>query len=298
MDQRSRGWVFTLNNYTSDDEARMPTIESEYLVYGKEVGESGTPHLQGYVYFTNARTGKAVKKLISDRCHIEKQRGTNKQAAEYCKKEGQWKEFGTMPEQGKRNDLIELRDLIASGEKTAEDIAVENPQMYHVYGRTLEKIEDITLRLTERKEMTKGIWYYGPTGVGKSHSAFNHVQAGERYVHKFDHGWWDNYRQQPTVILNEFRGQLTFSDLLSLVDKWPYHVSRRGRPPMPFTSQLVIVTSDAPPHQVYKDVDKSRMDQIYRRFEVIQVKKLKEHYVMDWDVQYEVLKEGRRMDPS
>lgn len=267
MDQRSRGWCFTLNNYDQADLDRLPTIDSQYLVYGREIGESGTSHLQGFVYFTNARTGKSVKKKVSDRAHVEPMRGTPQQAADYCKKEGAYHEQGTLPQQGKRNDFTETAAKVLSGETTVDDLLEQNPEMMHQYGRTLDRVEDLRMSRQQRDFMTEGIWYYGSTGVGKSHRAAN--TPGSKYYHVYDNRWWDNYRQQDVVIMNEFRGQLTFSELLAMVDKWPHAVSRRGRCPVPFMSRTVVITSDSPPEQVYREIDMIRMGQLYRRFKVI-----------------------------
>lgn len=70
---RSRGWVFTLNNYVKDDiENLTQKFMTHSYVFQEETGKNGTKHLQGCVKFSNARTFKSVKKLISDRCHLEK----------------------------------------------------------------------------------------------------------------------------------------------------------------------------------------------------------------------------------
>lgn len=97
--------------------------------------------------------------------------------------------------------------------------------------------------------MTEGFWYYGETGVGKSHRAF--AEAGDDvYVWVDDNGWWDGYTGQEVVIINDFRGGIKYNELLQLIDKWPYSVRRRGRPPMPFTSKKIIITSSMSPDQV------------------------------------------------
>lgn len=92
-------WCFTLNNYTDQDEEMLRTLSwgTKYLVYGHEVGESGTPHLQGFVTFQTNQRFKAVKKFLPDGCHIEKARGTAWEAAQYCKKDdkGYVEEYGT-----------------------------------------------------------------------------------------------------------------------------------------------------------------------------------------------------------
>ena len=88
MVERIRSLVFTLNNYTNDDVVRVRELSEQckYGVFQREVGESGTPHLQGYLYVENAKTFSRWKSLLGDRAHIEKARGTPAQASKYCKK--------------------------------------------------------------------------------------------------------------------------------------------------------------------------------------------------------------------
>lgn len=96
---QSRHWVFTLNNWTADDETRLEALASTvtYLVYGYETAETGTPHLQGYVCFSTVKRATAVKTAIGARAHVEVKRGSPKEASDYCKKEGLFKEFGSLP---------------------------------------------------------------------------------------------------------------------------------------------------------------------------------------------------------
>ena len=82
----------------------------------------------------------------------------------------------------------------------------------------------------------------------------------------------DGYQQQETMIINEFRGEITYKRLLELVDKWPVYLRRRGREPMPFLSKRVIVTSKLHPRDVYKNLSENdTMDQLYRRFKIYEV---------------------------
>lgn len=51
---RSRGWCFTLNNYTSAETLalldQLHNTEANY-VFQEETGDNGTPHLQGFAHF-------------------------------------------------------------------------------------------------------------------------------------------------------------------------------------------------------------------------------------------------------
>lgn len=80
---RSRSWFFTLNNFTPTDVTFFTdTLNTEKYAFQHEVGESGTHHLQGVVYFESARTFDQMKQLHS-KCHWEKTKCL-KGAIGYC----------------------------------------------------------------------------------------------------------------------------------------------------------------------------------------------------------------------
>jgi len=84
----AKRWCFTLNNYTSNDIDAFKFHSSKYkkCIIGEEVGESGTPHLQGYIYFnTKLRPLSLFKDLGA---HFEKARGSCLDNFKYCSKEG------------------------------------------------------------------------------------------------------------------------------------------------------------------------------------------------------------------
>ena len=86
----SKRWVFTLNNYTEEDletiSAIVPHICDKYII-GKEVGAEGTPHLQGYLSFTNRE--RPLSKIPIKQIHWEKARGNEKDNLNYCSKDGE-----------------------------------------------------------------------------------------------------------------------------------------------------------------------------------------------------------------
>jgi len=91
-------WTFTLNNYRQEDWESLDELyrsgQVKYLVYGRETcPTTGTLHLQGFLQLSKKQRFSGVKKLLGDKYHIE-EAVYPKPAAEYCKKEGEFQEFG------------------------------------------------------------------------------------------------------------------------------------------------------------------------------------------------------------
>lgn len=283
--------AFSITSY----EDSPPVFDSEgmkYLCYAREsCPTTGRQHWQTYVYFYYAKTIKATHKIFGN-CWVQQSRGTPEQNQTYCKgpyQDGEkvkplnpeFYEFGTLPSQGQRGDLDKVKDKIMNGSTTVVDIITNNPMMYHQYGRTLEKIEDIALSKKFRNFMTKGIWISGGTSIGKSHIAFKGYNPETHYLWRDDNGWWCGYHGQPIVIINDFRGEIKYNELLQMVDKWPYNVPRRNRPPTPFVSRTVIITSSLTPEQVYHNrLDEDNIAQLRRRFTFMseEVLKIRQEY--------------------
>ena len=89
---RSRSWVYTLNNYTEDEIKAVNKLvsESQRYCFGFEKGLNGTPHIQGYVQFKNQRRFTALQKALP-RAHWERAKGTPDENHKYCSKEGDYR---------------------------------------------------------------------------------------------------------------------------------------------------------------------------------------------------------------
>jgi len=277
---RYRGFCFTS---FADEEPDFREC-MKYLCYSPETcPTTGRHHWQGYFYLFDQKTLSAAAKIY--KCAVKGAIGTADENRTYCGakdyiKNGKvklanpmFKEFGTMPCQGKRCDLDAIKDEIIAG-KSVDELCVERPIIFHQYGRTLERIEEIQLRKKFRNWMTTCDWFYGATGVGKSHTAFKDYNPSTHYVYNpNDNGFWCGYVGQETVIINEFRGQIQYSELLDLIDKWPKNVKIKGKAPFPFLAKHIIITSCMPPCEVYHGLaERDSLDQLKRRITLIELK--------------------------
>lgn len=273
-------WCFTLY----DRKWRPSTIDRSlisYYIMGLEVcPKTLNIHWQGYCE-ANKRVGlKTIMKAMGMKnTHFENREGSQEQAINYCIKDEGKETFARLTwgsprpnNQGQRSDLIEIKNQILDGLKV-DTIVVDRPTLYHQYGRTLHKIEDLAMRKRFRTQPTQGIWYYGPTGCGKSMKAFENYDEKTHYVYEVSDKWWDDYTQQDIVIIDEFRGEIPYQQLLKLTDRYPMKVPRRNRENIPFTSKKIIITSSMHPKDVYKHTNaKDSIKQLLRRFEIIELK--------------------------
>lgn len=152
IDRRVRGFTFTHNNYTDADQDRYraegDSDRITYLVFGREVAETGTPHLQGYVYFKIPTRFSTVCNRFPG-AHIEIARD-QRAAAAYCKKDDDFEEFGSnkaISVQGQRNDFEAFKEWLEDQEDwPTERLILEAwPQMYGLHGPRLLRMRDLLL---------------------------------------------------------------------------------------------------------------------------------------------------------
>ncbi len=197
----SKHWVFTLNNPCLDDLVVEPPKDDspfEYLIMGKEVGENGTPHLQGYCVFKNRKCLSGAKK-VWPRAHLEIKRGTCAEAINYCKKDDDWDEWGEAPEDiSKRNKRKREEAFALAKEGKIEDIPADmRVRYYHAFKRIQQ---DYPIKPKDLKAK-HNYWVLAPSQYGKSTYARNRWPD---YFDKAPNKWFIGYEGQQTVLLDDF----------------------------------------------------------------------------------------------
>lgn len=265
---RSRNWAFTHNNYVEDSIDKYKALPKiKYLVIGKEVGESGTPHLQGTIVFTDAKSFNAVRKIMLEAGQPHIGACKDLQASiKYCKKDGDFIEVGNVPmTQEQKGQVEKERWSIAlenakKGKFEEIDAQIQVSQCRNldfIYSRELasKKFEDTTVRHQ---------WYYGPTGTGKSRTA--RTENPDAYL-KMCNKWWDHYKDEDVVLIEDLdkKHDCLAYHLKIWADRYQFLAeikggSRKIRP------KLIIVTSNYHPREIWPE--EADLEPILRRFHV------------------------------
>jgi hypothetical protein len=265
----SKHWVFTLNNYSEEDVQNLRGLcergTLSYLVFGRETANTGTKHLQGYAVFERRMQLRAARRLIGE-AHLEKKQGTPKQASDYCKKDGDFEEYGTLPAgQGSRTDLREAIDKAKQGTSLRELIE-EHGDAYVKFNRGLDKIR--LLYGQARTWETCNIVYWGDTGLGKTRRAMEECEE-EAYIHPGG-AWFDGYDGQRNVIMDDFGGsEFKITYLLKLLDRYPMRVPVKGGY-VQWLPKRIFITSNYHPIEWYPNAKDRHKEALIRRLQVIE----------------------------
>lgn len=222
---------------------------------GEEVGENGTPHLQGYIEFTNSKKLEWLRK-INPRIHWEARRGTAQQARDYCAKEGEFWEWGELSKQGKRSDLDNVAEAIRDG-VSISDLCKDYGALMIRYGQSVVKYRGMCME--ERKEAPTVRWIWGATGTGKTRQVRD---SHESLYFKNRSKWWDGYEGQEAIIIDDFDARSwDFRDILRLLDRYPYRGELKGGHTQ-INSPYIYITCDRPPYRFWQGIE---LEQIMRR---------------------------------
>lgn len=265
----SRNWCFTLNNYTDDDLQWVSTYGYSYCIFAKEVGESGTPHLQGYMEFPSVKLLTTLHNA-HPRVHWEMRKGTQEQAIAYCRYDDYPKciventvveEIGEKKHQGNRTDLIAVAHAVVK----KNFVSTEFPEEYIKYHKGIEAFKSSLY--AHRTESPIVVWRWGLAGTGKTREPYDkHIDSV--YI-KDSTMWWDGYEQQEAIIIDDFDGHWPYRDLLRLLDRYPYQGQYKGGYHK-INSKYIYITCEHHPSHFWGG---NELEQITRRLtDIMEVK--------------------------
>lgn len=282
MTEQGRFWCFTLNNYTTDEQSEFEVSHENvsYIIYGEEVGENGTPHLQGYIEFVKNTRISAIKKLFkNNRMHLEKRIGTSQQASDYCRKEGKVYERGVLSvsrvkkDPSSKNKLLPYVELIKKEGLSALSNDADCTLHLLKHGQLWLSLNSTPRQLTDPLTVH---WYHGETGCGKTYKAYMKAkEAGcEPYIRSGSGRFFDGYEGQKFVIFDDLREHdIAFNFLLRLTDVYPMRVEIKGGTTQ-WKPHFIFITSPYTPEETFKEQcvygAKDSINQLLRRIHVIE----------------------------
>ncbi len=257
--RQSRYWCFTLNGWGCDDVLKLRSLgrdadTSVYLVFGREGRLAPhTSHLQGYCEFVVRCRKHGAKLLLGHGTHVEARNGTAEQAARYCRKEGDFEEFGRMlfPSGGTRTDLNTIRRRIEEGFGEVE-IASEYFPQWVVYRRSFAAYRNLLSTRGIRRDLRVHV-IYGRPGTGKTRLAYE-FEPGLYACVSPSLQWFDGYVGQRVCLIDDFRGgEVSASFLLRLLDIYPLEVPTKGGFCRWIPERIFITTNESPPFGLVGD---------------------------------------------
>lgn len=280
---QGKNWCFTDFNVDGLNFAAYRDLWEEevvrYLIIGNEVcPDTGRLHFQGFCVFNSNKRLTALKKINAG-AHWTLCNGTASQNREYCIKGGDFTEWGDLPatrEQRALADKEKWADVIRSAkEGTCEQ---EYPGEFVRYNTTLKRMNRV-----KPKDLEEfcGVWYWGPTGTGKSRAA--RLDFPDYYL-KQKTKWWDGYDGEETVLIDDITPSHKFlgEKLLNWCDIYYINAEIKGGNIL-IRPKRVVVTSNFSIDEVFgvdPDVD---MDALRRRFSI--VRHFPTRYKRDCDIE-------------
>lgn len=262
-DTQARAWVFTINNYNSDHTTllqewfKQPRGGPQYIVLGYEVAETGTPHIQGYLYRKSPMKWSQIMKHMP-KAYLTPARGSTPANIEYCTKDGNSIALGVPPKQGQRVDLTDICELVQQG-ASMRDIIPQATSIQSI------RMAEISLKYFEPKRdwMTELYWYYGPTGTGKTHTALQ--KTIDPYLCMSTSKWMDGYDGHEDVIIDDYRASFCqFSELLRMINQAPMTVETKGGTRQ-FRAKRVFITTPYSVERTWATRTSEEINQLTRR---------------------------------
>ncbi len=213
-----------------------------YCIIGEEIcPDTGREHNQCYFELDGPMAFKDVKLMLGKSAHIELRYGTQKQAIDYCKKDGNYTETGTPDPsgagserrcQGDRSDLTAIYHALHT--YTIYQVSLQHPSQFMRYGRAFRDVRRMAHDEKHRHaHRTLQVFFlFGPTDSGKTRFSYDNTPPGDLY--KVNVGspnkthWFNDYDYETTLLIDELFPGCDISFLLKALDRYPLQLETKG----------------------------------------------------------------------
>lgn len=236
--------------------------QCSYIKGQLEEGAGGFIHWQVIAVFKNKTRLGGVREVFGP-AHAEPTK--SKAAMDYV-----WKEetriAGTQFEIGKlaikRNSAEDWEIIWEQSKRRAyEEIPADiRIRCFTTINRIADEFQD---PLPRPGVITK--CFVGVSGSGKTFSAY--TEAPKAYWKDSTTIWWDGYKGQEEVIIDEFRGGIAVELLLRWLDGYPVSVQVKGGS-RAIAARKFWITSNRHPKHWYPDLDARSTEALLRRLQI------------------------------
>ena len=295
--EKSRSWFCVLNNpqeiYKGEPHEIAEKVLEEWVnehptrtgAVAYCISAEGLIHLHMVLEDSHMARFSTLKNTYP-KAHLDPTKGNKEQAEDYIQKKGKFQEKGEQVLyiarygeikgcQGARKDFEVIEELIAQG-KTIQEILD--------YSFSFRRFEPMIRRAffdNKRKNMpfkrdVNCVYHVGESGSGKSYEAKKIADEKENemyFVTTYENGYLDGYCGEDILFLDEFRGQMQYNKLLTMLDGYKGEQHARYSNVTLLCTQ-VHITSVIPPEKLYENmVTENRLDdsfmQLKRRIKTI-----------------------------
>lgn len=263
-DDGKKYYRFRLTIWDQQGIDNLLKMNYKYFIVGRErCPTTDRPHFQCFIYMKNQVYFSSINKALQkgNECigWVKSCHASNLHNINYCKKDRDFDEYGTPPNDDGKHNLIEKLGEFSNLEEFMEN----EPE---TYCKWRNGVKDLWAIKQASKRFWQPIvvrWIAGPSGSNKTREAF---EAGCVPV-VYNNGYFSDWGGARKIVFEEFRGQIPYGEILKITDDYHnyYTVNIKGSQKM-IDLDEVWFTSPLLPEEAYPGMTgKDNLSQLKRR---------------------------------
>ncbi len=239
---------------------KLMTFHPVIVVVSKEDHhESDGKHLHAYVEFNRKLDVTDPRHFDFDGFHpnIGQDKSYGKKSAKsskidiirYVIKDGDYVEYGIDAKkylECAKSKKAYVDEKLVKGEMTLVEAVEEYPHLIHEYGKLKANLQafrsDKSTQYINANEYIKKlcVWVWGRPGIGKS---FGVRKWFKNIYNKMDNKWWNNYRGEETVLIDDFDNKELFHELKIWADNYLFDAEIKGGYITPNIKNFIVTSN-------------------------------------------------------
>lgn len=300
--EKGRNWCVTTFNINKYEEwKKIDNDKIKYMVYQmEECKSSGRKHVQGYIEMCDNTTMNNIKKILNDNTlHIEKRKGTDVEARNYCMKDDTKVmnsiEIGKFKanRKGERTDIKKMYEMIKNG-CTINELMDANINTYTRYYKAFDRIRNnVNKENCNKFRKVKVKCLIGDAGCGKTRYVYDKYGVNNVYKLRKGNGdniWFDGYDNEDILLIDDFYGWIKYSIMLEMIDGYGLQLDTKGGYTYAKWTK-VFITSNVDIDKWYKI---GATDALKRRINKIKYF-VNDNTEMKYDIPIEIIKNNKKI---